>query len=142
MNEEIHKLGAVGTNFTNAHGLHNDNHYTTAYDLYLIFNELLNYEDFITMIGYDTFKFSYKDSKGESQSKEFQTTDRYLNGKANPPKGIQVIGGKTGTTNKAGSCLILASTDKDNNIYISLILDSDSGDQLFSQMTYLLGLIK
>lgn len=142
MNEELRKLGAVDTNFTNAHGLHDDNHYTTAYDLYLMFNKLLDYKEFVDIIGMDTFTLAYKNSEGESLTKEFQTTDRYLNGKAEPPSGIQVIGGKTGTTYKAGSCLILASKDNANNIYITLILDSDTGDQLFSQMTYLLGLIE
>ena len=38
MNKEAAKLMATGTHFVNSNGLHNDNHYTTAYDLYLIFN--------------------------------------------------------------------------------------------------------
>lgn len=142
MNEEALILGAVDSSFTNAHGLHNDNHYTTAYDLYLIFNELLKYEKFIELIGIDTYTCTYVNKKGQEQKKEFQTTNRYLNGKASSPKGIQVIGGKTGTTNKAGSCLILASKDSKEQIYISLVLNSASGDQLFSQMTHLLELIQ
>lgn len=36
MNEEARKLMATQTHFENPHGLHSDNHYTTAYDLYLI----------------------------------------------------------------------------------------------------------
>ena len=36
MNEEARKLGATNTHFTNPHGLHEADHYTTAYDLYLI----------------------------------------------------------------------------------------------------------
>ena len=39
MNKEAKSLGATESNFVNPHGLYNDNHYTTAYDLYLIFNE-------------------------------------------------------------------------------------------------------
>ena len=38
MNEEARNLGATGTHFVNPHGLQNEDHYTTAYDLYLIFN--------------------------------------------------------------------------------------------------------
>ena len=41
MNREAQKLGATGTHFMNPHGLTNADHYTTAYDLYLIFNEAL-----------------------------------------------------------------------------------------------------
>ncbi|MBO5068249.1 MAG: D-alanyl-D-alanine carboxypeptidase, partial [Clostridia bacterium] len=36
MNETAKKIGALNSNFVNPHGLHNDNHYTTAYDLALI----------------------------------------------------------------------------------------------------------
>ena len=38
MNKEAARLGATGTHFVNPHGLHDEDHYTPAYDLYLIFN--------------------------------------------------------------------------------------------------------
>jgi len=41
MNQEAKNIGAVHSHFVNPNGLHDDNQYTTAYDLYLIFNELL-----------------------------------------------------------------------------------------------------
>ena len=43
MNAKAKELGCEGTNFTNPHGLHDDNHYTTAYDIYLICNEAMKY---------------------------------------------------------------------------------------------------
>jgi D-alanyl-D-alanine carboxypeptidase (penicillin-binding protein 5/6) len=46
MNEEAKRLGATDTHFMNPHGLHDEDHYTTAYDLYLIFNEALKYPEF------------------------------------------------------------------------------------------------
>ena len=36
MNEKAKALGAMNTNFCNANGLFDENHYTTAYDMYLI----------------------------------------------------------------------------------------------------------
>ena len=45
MNEEAKRLGATDTHFMNPHGLHDEDHYTTAYDLYLIFNEALKYPE-------------------------------------------------------------------------------------------------
>ena len=36
MNQEAWNLGAVNSHFVNPHGLHSEDHYTTAYDLYLI----------------------------------------------------------------------------------------------------------
>ena len=47
MNREAQKLGATGTHFMNPHGLTNADHYTTAYDLYLIFNECIKHDDFV-----------------------------------------------------------------------------------------------
>lgn len=141
MNEEVKKLGATHSHFVNAHGLHDEEHYTTAYDLYLIFNELLNYDDFLNIIKLGEYKLDYTDASGAQKSKTFMSTDRFMNGQMDAPKGITVLGGKTGTTNKAGSCLMLASKDKKENMYISLILKTDSGDMLFSQMAYLLKLI-
>lgn len=138
MNEEAKKVGAVHSNFVNPHGLHDDNHYTTAYDLYLIFNELIKYDEFTSIINKESYTAVYKDAEGVEQQKEFLTTNRYLKGTENTPEGVTVIGGKTGTTNKAGSCLILYSKDSQNKSYISLILHADSGDSLFSQMTQLL----
>ena len=51
MNETAHALGATDTHFVNPHGLNNEDHYTTAYDLYLIFNEALKYPEFRKIIG-------------------------------------------------------------------------------------------
>ena len=44
MNSRARELMANNTHFTNPHGLHDDEHYTTAYDLYLIFNECIKNE--------------------------------------------------------------------------------------------------
>ena len=46
MNEEANRIGAVNTHFSNPSGLDISNHYSSAYDLYLIFNECLKYDDF------------------------------------------------------------------------------------------------
>ena len=46
MNEEAWNIGATGTHYTNANGLTEPEHYTTAYDLYLMFHEALKYPKF------------------------------------------------------------------------------------------------
>lgn len=141
MNEEVRKLGAVHTNFVNPHGLHEEDHYTTAYDLYLILNELLNYDEFLDMIHLDKYTLYYKEASGKKAKKIFTSTDRYLTGEAYIPKGVHVLGGKTGTTSKAGSCLILTSEDMEGQKYISIVLKADSSDDLFHQMSHLLSFI-
>ncbi len=138
MNETAKSVGAVHSNFINPHGLHDDNHYTTAYDLYLIFNELLKYDKFVSIINQESYTATYKDAEDQAVTKEFATTNRYLKGTEKAPDGVTVVGGKTGTTSKAGNCLILFSKDSQNKSYISLILQADGGNSLFSQMTHLL----
>ncbi len=141
MNDTAKSLGAVHTNFVNAHGLHDDNHYTTAYDLYLIFEELIEYDKFLSIINLTKVTATYLDASNRYIEKEFTTTNRYLKGTEDVPDGVVVVGGKTGTTYKAGNCLILYSKDDNNNSYISIILQADSGNSLFSQMTRLLEMI-
>ncbi len=46
MNKTAKECGAINSNFVNPHGLHDDNHYTTAYDLALITAKAYEYEDF------------------------------------------------------------------------------------------------
>jgi D-alanyl-D-alanine carboxypeptidase len=65
MNEEAKRIGAVHSNFVNPNGLHDDNQYTTAYDLYLIFNELLNYDTFENIINTASYTADYKDKDGK-----------------------------------------------------------------------------
>lgn len=141
MNNEVKKLGAVDSNFVNAHGLHDKNHYTTVYDIYLVLNELVKNERFVEIISTKSYKAGYEDKDGNPVNKEFSTTNRYLNGKEKMPEGITVIGGKTGTTSKAGSCLVLYSQGDNGHQYLSFIFKTASGDALFSQMSYLLKLI-
>jgi D-alanyl-D-alanine carboxypeptidase len=141
MNEEAKELGAVDSHFVNPHGLHDDNHYTTAYDIYLIFNELTNYDTFLNIINRPSYTAKYTDKDGNPVEKTFASTDRFLNGKAAPPKGVKVLGGKTGTTDKAGSCLVLYSKGSNKHYYISIVLKADSGTDLFNQMGYLLKFI-
>ena len=138
MNEEALALGATNTHFANPHGLTQDEHYTTAYDLYLIFNEAIKYETFKEIIQLTTYSTTYTDSNGRSKELSFHTSNQYLNGNREQPENITVLGGKTGTTRAAGNCLVLLTKDTGGNLYISVILRATSRDELYIQMTDLL----
>lgn len=138
MNDEAKALGATNTNFVNPHGLTDVNHYTTVYDLYLIFNEVMNYSSFNEIIQTAQYQTVYHDKDGKEKEFDKQTTNLYIRGDRNAPKNVNVIGGKTGTTSAAGHCLILLSRDKNASPYISVILKSASTDELYVQMTDLL----
>lgn len=139
MNEEALALGATNTHFVNPHGLSDDNHYTTAYDMYLIMNEAVNYGLFNEIIHMDSYSTVYTDKNGASKEISVKSTNYFIQGTAEAPDGITVLGGKTGTTNAAGHCLILLSRDASGNPYISVIMRADSRDELYEQMTDLLG---
>lgn len=143
MNKEANVLGATQSNFVNSHGLHDDNHYTTVYDIYLIFNEMIKNDVFLSIIQKDSCEVVYKDKNGvEQKSKKFDSTNRYLKNTVSMPEGITVLGGKTGTTSKAGSCLILLNKDDQEHQYLSFIFHANDANVLYSQMTYLLKLAK
>lgn len=139
MNQEALALGATNSHFVNANGLHNEEHYTTVYDMYLIFNAAVQDERFLSLINTQNYTANFTNSAGEAITKEWSTTNKYLKGEEFVPEGVNVIGGKTGTTNDAGYCLVLYSKKGDEIPYISIVFKADSRDNLYHQMTELLG---
>ena len=142
MNREAATLGATNCNFTNPNGLTEEGHYMTAYDLYLIFQEALQYDLFNQIIQMTSYSTVYTDRNGAEISLEVKNTNQYLKGTYSMPPNVTVIGGKTGTTNAAGHCLILLSKSSDGTPYISIIMKDTSGENLYTDMTDLLGIIK
>lgn len=134
MNEEAEALGATDTHFMNPHGLNDPNHYTTAYDLYLIFNEALKYPVFRQIIGAKAYTANYHDKNSQPVSKTWKCGNWFMTGERETPEGLTVFGGKTGTTQAAGYCLIMASRGPDEKEYISVVLKADSRPHLYDNM--------
>ena len=138
MNKELNKLGAVTTNYVNSHGLPDDNHYTSVYDVYLVLNELSKYEQFLEITSLPSYTAVFKDSAGREVKKLYENTDKYLTGEEKLPKGVTLLAGKTGTTAAAGNCLAVLSEKKNSHKYITIVMKAYSYDSLYSQMSYLL----
>ena len=134
MNEEAVRLGATGTHFVNPHGLNDPDHYTTAYDLYLIFNEALKYPVFRQIVGTTAYTANYHNKNSEPVSKTWKGSNWFMTGERETPDGLKVFGGKTGTTKAAGYCLIMASRDDSDKEYISVVLKADSRPHLYDNM--------
>lgn len=141
MNAEALRIGATNSCFVNPHGLTEEGHYSTAYDMYLIFNEAMKYKDFLQIMNMDSYETVYHDAKGNDKSISVKTTNLYLKNEVDVPENITVIGGKTGTTNAAGHCLILLSKDISGNSYISVILREPNKNKLYEDMFLLLNQI-
>lgn len=112
MNEYAVRCGAINSNFLNPHGLHDDDHYTTAYDLALITAKAMDNEEFTKIVSTKNYI-----AKSEGQEPRYFT---------NKNKMLQMyegaIGVKTGYTKKAGRCLV-SSAKKNGITIISVVLN-------------------
>ncbi|MBE5754325.1 MAG: D-alanyl-D-alanine carboxypeptidase [Clostridiales bacterium] len=113
MNNIANKIGARYSNFTNPHGLHDENHYTTAYDLALISRYAMNNEIFREIVGkksviipHITQKYDRKLINKNKMLTEFEGAN----------------GIKTGYTKKAGRCLV-SSCIRDGMELICVVLN-------------------
>lgn len=141
MNSYAAELGCTGTHFTNPHGLQDENHYTTPYDIYLMLKEALKYPDFTAITQMPSYTVEYTRADGTPISTNLQATDHYLTGEATPPKNVTVLGGKTGTTSVAGNCLALLSQNAYGEPFVSIVMGAGTKELLYTQMNSLLGRI-
>ena len=105
MNEDAEKLGCTGTHYANPHGLHNENHYTTAHDQYLVALEAVKSPEFTKICNTESKKIAPTNLTKEERY--FYTTN-YLISKLKQPGYIYypAKGIKTGHTTPAGHCLV------------------------------------
>ena len=109
MNAKAEALGCEGTHFVNATGLHDSQHYTTAWDLYLITKEAMKHEDFMRIC--DTARATIP-ATNLSEERNLYTTNylidtwRSLGYIYSNSHGI-----KTGSTDEAGHCLVSSATE-------------------------------
>lgn len=130
MNEKAASLGCQNTHFVNPNGVHNDNHYTTAHDLYLIASYCMKNEDFrryASTASYTlpaTNKYLAKDRVCTTTNEMIRPKSKYYN--------QNIIGIKTGHTTEAKNCLVSGAIQ--NNIeLISVVLHSGTNREGLSE---------
>lgn len=139
MNQEALAMGASRSHFVNPNGLPDENHYTSVYDLYLIFQNAIQNETFLDIVSTMTYDAAYTDVNGNPVEKTWDNTNQYLTGNEKAPDGITVVGGKTGTTGAAGYCLVLYSTNASGQPIVSIVLKADGKSNLYLLMNEILG---
>jgi D-alanyl-D-alanine carboxypeptidase (penicillin-binding protein 5/6) len=137
MNQEAAAVGAVRSHFVNPNGLPDSEHYTSVYDLYLIFQAALQNETFVDIISTSSYDVAYT-SDGETIETTWENTNQYLSGQTSAPDGFTVVGGKTGTTGDAGYCLVLYSYNPSGQPIISIVLKADGKSNLYLLMNEML----
>jgi len=138
MNETAKRLGATQSHFTNPHGLSDEEHYTTAYDIYLIMNEIMKYDKFVELISHKEYEGEYTKASGSIKKVSWASTNLYFTGDKQIPENINILGGKTGTTSAAGSCLVLLSVNNFNKRFISVVMKAENKASLYDEMSKLL----
>lgn len=122
MNEKAQALGCENTHFVNPTGLHDSQHYTSAWDLYLITKEALTHKDFVRIS--DTGDITLP-ATNLHEARALHSTNYlisvwrsrgYINKNAH--------GIKTGSTSEAGHCLV-SSAAKGSLSFISVVLGCD-----------------
>lgn len=141
MNQEAQNLGMTGTHFVNPHGLHDDNHYTTVYDIYLMLNRAFSEQKYTEAMSMESYTLTVTAADGTQRTRYLTATDQYLTGAQTAPENVTVLGGKTGTTSKAGSCLALVSQNAYGEPFISIVVNAANKTDLYNDMNTLLSQI-
>lgn len=124
MNETAEDLGMTGTHFANPHGLHDPDHYTTAYDIYLMASAAMEYEIFREIVSTPTYTLEPTNKVSEPRilhSTNALISNWYVSGVTYS----KAIGIKTGYTEEAGRCLASAATDEQGRTFYCVVLGSE-----------------
>lgn len=122
MNGYLKKVGCKDTHFTNPHGLHNIEHYTTAYDLAIMTKKAMQNPFFAELVKTITYT---REETNKQKSYNIVQTNRIL--KPGPFFYSKAIGVKTGYTSNAGYNLV-AAADNGNRRLIAVLLGSKVSD--------------
>lgn len=113
MNEKAVELGCQGTNYSNVHGLHDEQTYTTARDIARITEAALENEVFREMFCASEYTMA---ATNKHDARTITTTNNMMNPKNSKYYDKRVTGGKTGATDKGGRCLTLTAEKDGMNI--------------------------
>lgn len=122
MNVRAKEAGAKNTNFVNANGLHDTNHYITAYDMAMITRAASEYPLFNEIVNSTTYTIKKNNKRKESftsyqrHKMVWPTSGYYYDG---------IIGGKTGFTDQSGTTLVTYAK-RNGMTLISVVLKSNS----------------
>ena len=126
MNDRAAELGCTGTHFCNPCGLHEEDHYTTAYDLYLIAKEAMNdvtFRDIVSTVQHRMAKTNLHEER------IIYTTNQLIFSSFQPWSYANCLGIKTGHTSQAGNCFVGYAEYGDAKLFSVVLGCSDSSKE-------------
>ena len=123
MNQRAQELGCTGTHFVNPNGLHDPNHYSTAWDIYLITREAMKHDDFMTIVNTKSYEIP-PTNKTEDERVLHSTNALISNWRMTGYLYSGAQGIKTGSTDAAGQCLV-SSAVRGSRTLISVVLGAE-----------------
>lgn len=125
MNEKAAELGCKNTHFVNAHGLFDENHYTSAYDLAIIARAFFQNE-LLSKVG-NTSSYHFEPTATQPDDFTVRNKHQLITG-AIPYEGIK--GGKTGYTDEARQTLVTCAEQNGMKL-ICVIMKEESPEQFY-----------
>lgn len=122
MNAYAAAIGCTGTNFTNAHGLHDEAQYTTARDTARILHKAVENDTFRTVF---TAKKYTVPATNKSEQRDLESGNSLLDTTSKLYYDARVIGGRTGVTEDGRRCLA-AAAESNGMLLISVVMGAES----------------
>ena len=133
MNEKAAELGCRDTHYSNVHGLHDENSYTTARDVARLTEAALQNETFRTM--FETKVYTVPETNRNPERVIYTSNHMMSDTKVQKFYDERVTGGKTGATDEGGRCLTLTAQSNGMNILCVLMgavpTKSDAGNLIY-----------
>lgn len=123
MNQKAAEMGLTGTHFTNASGLHDDDHYSTAREIAAIFSYAMQIEPLREILS----TYQYTTAKTPQNPEGLLLTSTlfsYLSGDELP--GMKLTAGKTGYTLEAHRCLVSMAVRDDGREFIAVVVGGEN----------------
>lgn len=132
MNEKAAELGMTNTHYNNAHGYHDDEHYTTAEDLAIVARYAMQNEKFREIVS--TVMYRIPANEYYTEERVLSTTNHLISRYRNRNYFYKyAIGIKTGYTDESGSCLVAAAV-KDKMELLSVVLKAENSFEATSSL--------
>lgn len=123
MNQRAQELGMTGTHFVNPHGLHDPDHYSTAWDIYKMTKQAMTHAAFREIVS--TSYYTVPATNLSAERSLINTNALLTSGKYPGYTFSGTIGVKTGSTGQAGFCLV-AAAQKRGHTLVSVVLGAEN----------------